>query len=494
MRIAIGGCVQEANSFSPVPGSRMHYTGEQILRGAELLERRRGTRTEFGGILDVAAERDLTLVPLVHSMARAACGPIERGLFDELLGELLDRLRAAGPLDGVLLVLHGAMSAEHHDDATGEVLRAVRAVVGDSVPVIATLDLHANVTEQMVAQATALVGYHTAPHIDLYETGQRAMRLMDKVLRSGAQPVSALRRLPMIVPAENGRTTDGPYAVVMDRAIERAKLPGVLDISVCSVQPWLDVYDAACTTLVVTDGDQALADRLADELAGMFWERRQEFAVQLEPAGELIARALASDKQPWVLADSADAPSSGAPGDSTAVLKLLMEAKPERPCLLNLVDPQAVSAMAAAGPGAELTLTFGAYYGSTLYQPVEVSGRVRLVSNGMFVNKGLGFQGVAFDRGQTVVFDIGQIALVVMERPVIQWDPELYRSLGLEPAEAQIVVVKSPAAFRAAYGPFAAAIEILNVPGVCSPNLPALPFTKVRRPIYPLDQLQDWRW
>jgi microcystin degradation protein MlrC len=492
MRIALGNIVQESNSFAPVPGSWDHFPAGHLLRGDDIIAQRAGTRTEVGGAIDVATAQNITLVPLVSATTSASAGPMLDTVFTALRDELVDGLRAAGPFDGVLLVLHGAMSSESFEDATGEILRAVRAVVGPEMPLVSTLDLHANVTQQMAEQAGALVGYHTAPHIDLYETGQRAMRLLSGMVRGMARPAVALRRLPMIVPAENGRTTEGPYAEVMDRAIELMRRPDVLDISAFSVQPWLDVTDVACTVVVNADTIE-LADKLADELADMFWEGRQRFEVTLAPAAATIGRALAGDRGPFVLADSADAPSSGAPGDSTAVLELLIAARPEYLCLHNIVDPVAVAAMFDAGAGAELTLTIGAGTGVPFYQPIEVTGRVRLLSDGNFVNKGLGFQGVVFRRGRTAVFDIGQIALVVMERAVIQWDPELYRSLGLEPTEARIVVVKSPAAFRAAYEPLAVEVAVLDAPGVCSPNLRALPFVRARRPIFPLDAIESWR-
>ncbi|HWQ13834.1 MAG TPA: M81 family metallopeptidase [Roseiflexaceae bacterium] len=488
MRIGIGSIVQETNSFSPVPGSRLHFPPGQVLRGDELLARREGTRTEVGGAIAAARERGARLVPLLAAMATASAGPMEAGLFRELLGELLERLRAAAPLDGLLLVLHGAMAAEGCEDATGEILRAARETIGPALPLVATLDLHANVTQRMAQEATALVGYHTAPHVDLYETGARGMALLARTVAGEARPVMALRRLPMILPAENGRTTDGPYAEVMGAAIAGMHRPGVLDASVFSVQPWLDVEDVGCSVLVVGDGEGAAAEALADELAALFWERRQRFAVELSPAVATIRAALASERGPWVLADSADAPSSGAPGDSTAVLELLLDARPERSCLHNIVDAPAVRAMAAAGVGGQVRLRVGGASGAPCSRPLDVAGRVRLLADGAFVNKGQGFQGVTFQRGLTGVLQIGAVALVVMERPVIQWDPELYRSVGLEPRDAQIVVVKSPAAFRAAYGPLAAEIRVLDAPGVCSPNLRALPWRRCRRPIYPLDE------
>jgi microcystin degradation protein MlrC len=489
MRVAIGGIVQESNSFSPVPGSWLHFPDGQVLRGDEILTARTGTRTEYGGAIAAARRRSIELVPLISATTIASAGPMETAVFRALLDELLERLGSCGPIGGVLLVLHGAMAAASVEDATGEILAAARQALGPGMPLVATLDLHANVTARMASEATALAGYHTAPHIDLFETGERAMELLARTLAGQVRPVVTLRRLPMIVPAENGRTTEGPYAEVMDAAIAGMQRQGVLDASVFSVQPWLDVEDVGCSVVVVGDGERAPAEALADELAAMLWERRGRFAVELAPTVATLGAALASDRGPWVLADSADAPSSGAPGDSTVVLGALLDARPERLCLHNIVDAQAVRAMAQAGVGAQVTLTLGATSGASFYAPITVSGRVRLLSDGAFVNKGQGFRGVTFYRGLTGVLQIGMVALVVMERPIIQWDPELYRSLGLEPRDAQVVIVKSPAAFRAAYGPLAAAIEILDAPGVCSPNLPSLPWKRCRRPIYPLDPL-----
>jgi microcystin degradation protein MlrC len=488
MRIALGGFVQETNSFSPIPGSWLHFGPGQILRSEELAAGLGGTRSEVAGALDAAREAGLDVAPLLMATTSASAGPMRADVFATVLGELLERLRGVGPVDGALLVLHGAMCSQEHDDATGEVLRAFRAALPPDTPLVATLDLHANVTARMVAEATALVGYHTAPHVDMYETGRRGLALLLHALRGGARPYTALRRLPMLLPAENGRTTEGPYAELMARAEEMAQMPGVLDVSPFAVQPWLDLPDVGCSVLVTTAGDAPLADALADELAAQFWQSRARFDVQLAPAAEAIRAALASDRRPHVLADSADAPSSGAPGDSTVMLRLLIEARPQRPCLLNIVDAEAAGRLADAGVGSTVTLEIGASSGRAFYEPLAVTGTVRAVGDGDFVNEGPGFNGVTMHMGKAAVLDIGQVSLVVMERPVIQWDPALYTSLGLDPRAAQIVVVKSPAAFRAAYGPFAAEIVVVDAPGVCSPNLRALPYRRVTRPIYPLDE------
>jgi microcystin degradation protein MlrC len=493
MRVAIGCFAQESHSFSPVPGSWSHFGPQELSRGAAVLKRFAGTRTEIGGALDAAQAYGVEFVPLIAARASSSAGPLLRDVFEMLRDELLEHLQRAGELDGVLLVLHGAMVAEGYEDATGEVLGAVRAEIGPDVPLVGTLDLHANVTRRMVNEATGLVGYHTAPHIDQYETGQRGLALLHKTITRSARPVTALRRLPMLLPGETARTTDGPYAEVMQAAEALVERPEVLDSSVFSAQPWLDVRDVGCSVLVVADGERNLAEEEAERLARAFWERRHGFEVQLTRTADAIRRALSSDRYPFVLADSADAPSSGAPGDSTVVLEALLRAQPPTDCLLNIVDPQAVEEMVQAGVGQQVTLQIGAKFAPAFYDPAEVTGRVKLISDGEFLQKGPGFHGEVLHRGRTCVLKIDHIYLVVMERAVRQWDPELYRSVGLEPRDAQIVVVKSPAAFRAAYEPLAADIIIIDAPGVCSPDLRSFPFQRVRRPLYPLDEFDDWR-
>jgi len=492
MRIALGCFIQESHSFSPVAGSWFHFGPGQLARGQELIRQFSGTRTELGGALAVAGQAGAEIVPLMAAVASASSGPVQHEVYAALRNELLARLAAAGPVDGVCMVLHGAMVAEGCEDATGAVLAALRTQIGPAIPLVATLDLHANTTARMAAQATALVGYHTAPHVDQYEIGQRAMSLLLAVLVGRARPVVALRRLPMILPAENGRTTEGPLSEVMAQVEALSRQPGILDASAFSVQPWLDVGDVGCSVLVVADGDCGLAEAEADRLADAFWKRRHEFSVELTPTRGAIRQALESSHGPFVLADAADAPSSGAPGNSTAVLQALLDARPERDCLLNIVDAGAVASMFAAGPGNDVTVEVGGRIAG-IGEPVQVSGRVRLIADGDFVNKGPGNRGAIIHRGLTGVLQIGHIHLVVMERPIIQWDPELYRSVGLEPADAQIVVVKSPAAFRAAYAPLAAEILLLDAPGICSPDLRSFPFKRVRRPLYPLDDIHNWR-
>ncbi|MFC1466988.1 MAG: M81 family metallopeptidase [Candidatus Brachytrichaceae bacterium NZ_4S206] len=496
MRIAIGSFVQESQFFSPVKGSWQHFGPEQITRGQTMLDTAAGTRSEIAGAMDVAAQRGVRLVPLLRAMSSSSSAPIVREVYESIRDELLARLHdaIAEPVDGVLMVMHGAMSAEGYDDATGDVLQRVRQIIGTRTPLVATLDLHANITRLMCAAADGLVGYLTFPHIDLYETGARGMHLLLDAAAGKVKPVTLMSKLPMIIPAENAQTTHGVIHDLLQTAQAHLKEPGILDISIFPMQPWMDAPEAGCAVVVVADETQhGRAEEIAAQLADVWWRRKEEHRVELAPTAQTIAEALASERKPWILADSADAPSSGAPGDSTVTLKALLDAQPAKDCYTNIVDPAAVAAMIEAGVGSDVTVSLGACSGTTLYRPVTVSGRVRLISDGAFVHKGEGFRGATMHRGRTVVLQAGHVHIVVMERACIQWDPELYRSVGLEPADAQIVIVKSPAGFRAAYAPFAAEIRVLDAPGVCTPNLTTLPYAHIPRPMWPFDPIDDWR-
>lgn len=493
MRIAVGSFVQESHSFSPVPGSWDHFGPREVLRGRELLEQRIGTRTEIGGVIDIAQQNDVQLVPLISALSTSSAGPILSNVFETLRDEMARHMQDAGQVDGIFLALHGGMIAEGYEDASGEIIRSIRTVVGSEIPIICSLDLHANVTQQMVGLSTGIVGYHTFPHVDLYETGQRGMFLLIKILSGIVQPIMVMKKIPMILPGENGRTTDGPYSEVMKMVEMLGNNARILDASAFSVQPWLDVSEVGCSVIVIADGDRLLAENEADRIAQAFWERRAQFAVQLTPTLEAIRRALNSDQHPFIFSDSADAPSSGAPGDSPIVLQALLEVGPSRPCFLNIVDAPVVDQAIQAGVGQQVTLQVGASCAPKFYGSIEFTGTVKIISDGEFIHKGQGYQGIAFQRGRTVLLKSGRIFLIVSERPAFQWDPEFYRSVGLEPRDAQIVVVKSPTAFRANYESFAAEVLILDTPGVCSPNLLSFPFQHVHRPLYPLDDLQDWR-
>ncbi|MBP1779685.1 MAG: hypothetical protein H6Q86_5696, partial [candidate division NC10 bacterium] len=324
-----------------------------------------------------------------------------------------------------------------------------RRVLGDAAPIVVTLDLHANVTCAMVEHATAIVGYHTYPHIDLYETGVKAARLLLRTLAGRVSPAMAFRKLPMIVPAENMQTTRGP----MHRLIERGKAlerdGRALAVSVFGVQPWLDIQEMGCSVVVVADKAGSRAEAAAGGLARRFWEARGEFDVRLTPPERAIREALRVSGGPVILSESSDSTGSGSPGDSTGLLRALLSARLSDPVACFMVDPVAVAKANRAGVGATVTMRLGGQLDPARSGPVRVTARVRLLSDGRWTPRARGYNtGIETSMGRAAVLDIGSIRMLVAERSTMTVDPELYRSHGIEPLDMKIVVVKSPNAVR----------------------------------------------
>ena len=337
-----------------------------------------------------------------------------------------------------------------------------------------------------------LIGYHTNPHVDLFETGAKAMGLLIDIMRGAVKPTMALCQLPMIAPADKSVTIASPFREVMELAIRLEDQAGVLSVCPYWVQPWLDLSEVGCSVVAMTDDDPSLAQELAEQVADEFWRRRGQFTVELTPLDEAVQRATSAPRGPVILSDGADAPSGGASGDSTAILGALLEAGVDKTTLLNIVDPRAVAEAIDAGIDNEVTLSVGAW-SCELWEPVEVTGIVRQISDGTFRFSGLGYRGREFHRGRTVVLQSGAIYLQIMERPVFQGDTALYTSLGFDPREAHIVMVKTPSAFRPNYESFAADVIWVDAPGLTSSNLQTFDWKKLPRPSYPFDDIDDWR-
>lgn len=491
MRIAVAEFKHEVNTFSPVPTTLDVFQADHILEGPDILHVLAHTNTEIWGFVEQMAARSCQVVPLVAANALSG-GPLTAETYIYLRDRLLHYLRQAWPLDGLFLALHGAAVADMAggDDVTGLLLGEIREVTGPTLPIIATLDLHANVTRLMVDQTVALIGYQTWPHIDLAERGREAANLLWATLSGTVRPATAMAKLPMILPVENGQTTSGPMAELLGRVRSWEREGCCLCGSVYLVQPWLDLPDVGCAVTIVTNDDRARAQCLADQLAREMWQRRYDFDVDLIPVDAAIDQALQATGKPVVLADSADSTGSGAPGDSTAILARLLDRQVTCRVLLPIVDKEAVQAAFGAGSGAIIRLSLGGKIDPVYSKPVAVTGEVVWLGEASFRFKGPVFTGQEQAMGPVAVLRVRNIFILVSQRPTWTVDPEMYRSVGLEPTEAQIVVVKSPNQFRASYGPLAHQILVVDAPGRASANLQSLPFQRLPRPFYPFDQ--DW--
>jgi len=481
--------IQESNTFSPIPSGLDDFEAGCLRYDQDSIDRLTDTRTEIGGFIQTSRRHGVELVPTLTAWASSG-GPMRARDFDRLTADLLERVRAAGPVDGVLLALHGAWVSEQQPDADGWLLTEVRRLVGRDVPIVVTLDLHANITEAMVKAADALVGFRSYPHIDMYETGERAAELLFRCLKARACPAITLRKLPMVVPPENAQTTEGPAAEVMREVVGLEALAGVLSASLFVVQPWLDVAEMGCTVVVVTDSDLGSMQQQADRVAELLWSRRHEFRVPLLSPHEAVRQGLQVKEGPVLLVDSADGVSSGAPGDSTALLRTLIDAPLRGKALLTLVDPYAARA-AAPADGKEITLAIGGRLDPARHQPVPVTGVVRRLAGGRLTyTAGIG-DGLTSDMGAAVVLESGLLQILITERAVPCYDPGVYHAAGLDPATAQLVVVKSPNNFRWTYRDIARQWIYVDAPGASTPRLQSLSYRTVQRPLFPLD---DWDW
>jgi microcystin degradation protein MlrC len=493
MRIAIGQLWQESNTFNSIPTTRADFEHFGIVRGTELVERMADTN-ELGGFIQSLARwpEQPQIVGLVRLSAWPG-GAATSETFAWIRQEMTDALRSVLPVDAVLLALHGALVAEQTPDVEGEILHAFREIIGPSVPLVATLDLHANITERMVRAADALVLYHTAPHIDVFETGQRGAEVLRRILVDDVRPVMAFQKMPLVVPAERANTQD-PASISYDlrerlQALERQ--PGILSAGLATVQPWLDIPELGLSVVVVTEGDEELAGRLCQEIAAEVWRRRRDYLPELVSVAEGVRAAYENEEGLVVLSDSADATTSGASGDSTAVLRELLKYDWPRPALVTLVDADAVKMSRQRGVGAEISTEVGGKLNRRFAQPLQVTARVQNVFEARFVMSGHLARNMPIDMGLSAVLRCGQVHIVVTSRSGPHFAPQLFRTAGLDPFSASVLVAKSPCGFRAAYGAHARKILVVRAPGCAPSDFWNYPYRNIPRPMWPWDEMED---
>jgi microcystin degradation protein MlrC len=494
MRIAVGQMSCESNTFATFRCDldTVKTTG-YILEGADLLALR-GKDNEVAGALSVLDEDGADIVPLLATRWNSS-SVLEADAHAHLRSRLLTRLRSAGPVDAVFLSCHGSMVATDCDDPEGALAASVRDIVGPGVPVAMTLDLHGNITDQMVRQLDLIVGYEHYPHDDCIATGARAARLLLRAARGQIRPAMCRVGLPMILTGYHGSTFgDGPFARLerAARALERE--PGILSVSLSHVGSYIDIAEMGCSTLVIADGDADLARREARRLAQRYWDSRAEFLVDTVPVAEAVRRGRAIDGGPVLLLNTADTTGGGAAGDSIAVAASLVAAGVTEPALAMVVDPAGAAACHAAGPGATLRIPLGHQVDRRWGSPVVLEGRVATLSDGRFRYTGGILGGTEACMGPSAVFEIGPLRLLIMTNSTYDWADEQYRCVGLDASRAKWVEAKNMMNFRKAYGAVMRGAFVLDAPGPTPADMRALPFVRARRPWFPLDDVSDPRF
>jgi microcystin degradation protein MlrC len=493
MRIAIGQLWQETNTFNPAPTTRADFEAFGVLRGAELVERMAETN-ELGGFIQSlrAWPERPEIVGLVRLPAWPA-GLASADTFAWLREELVGALRRALPVDGVLLALHGSLAADGTPDVEGDILEAYRRTIGPAVPLVATLDLHANVTERMVRAADALVLYHTIPHIDVIETARRGAAVLRRIL-DGARPVTAFQKLPLVAPVERANPQD-PESVsyaIRETLQSWERDPRVLAAGLATVQPWLDIPELGAAAVVVTDGDAGLARERCAELSAFVWAHRRDYLSELPSVQEGVRIAFAEPDGLVALGDGADATTSGSPGDGTHILGEMLKYDWPRPALITLVDPELVAEAGRRGVGAEFATMLGGKRDRRFSKPISAVVRVDRLFDARFRMTGHLANGMPIDMGPCAVLRVGNVHIVVTSRSGPHFSPQLFQAAGIDPFAAQVLVAKSPCGFRAAYQGRARRMFVVRSSGCAPSDFWRYPYRNIPRPLWPWDDIAEW--
>jgi microcystin degradation protein MlrC len=485
-KILVSECKQEISSFNPVLG---RYEDFLVSRGQDVFEHHRGTRTEMAGALSVlAGDSGIELVPGYSARGITSGGTLSDAAFSRIASEFLHAVRAAQPVDGVYFSLHGALAAQSEPDVEGHLLSASREIVGEKVPIVISLDLHGILTDRMLANSDAATVYQTYPHVDFFETGQRAARLLLRLLTGQIRPVTARVPIPALVRGDELITETGLFGQIVRKAQAVEASSGGLSAGMFIGNPFTDVPDLCSNAFVVTDGDADRARREAVVLAQEFWHVRHRLQSQLTSLYESVRQA-AGAKGRVVLKDAADATSSGASGDSNAILSAMIDARFQRSALIPIVDPAAVQTASQASIGNLVQVKLGGALDRQRFEPLPLEARVRMLSDGVFRSESHGDE---WHAGPTAVLQSANYTLVVTSHPVSLYDRSLFLGHGQDPAQFDVVVVKSPHCQPQFFDEGAELVLNVDAPGSTSANLKSLGHKHCRRPIFPLESDVPW--
>jgi microcystin degradation protein MlrC len=483
-RIAVGGFLHETNTFAPTKATYddfVHGGGwPAMAQGPDVLKVMRRINVGLAGFVEAAEANGWEMVPTI-SCGASPSAHVTRDAFERIVKVMIDGIKAAGPIDAVYLDLHGAMVAEHLDDGEGEILRRVRQVIGKDLPLVVSLDLHANVTPQMVEHADALIAYRTYPHIDMADTGRTAAKHLALLLRSKQRFAKAFRQLPFLIAISWQCTNDQPTKAIYQQlaALESDAVP---TLSFAPGFPAADFPD--CGPSVFAYGKtQADADAAADTVTKLIIGHENDFDGRIYTPDEGVRHAMElarGARKPIIIADTQDNPGAGGDSDTTGMLRALVRNKATRAAIGVIYDPASARSAHAAGVGATVTLALGGKSGIPGDAPYTESFVVEHLSDGKFVAPGPYFGGRDMDMGASAALRIGDVRVVVSSHKAQLADQSMYRYVGIEPTEQSILVNKSSVHFRADFEPIAEQLLICAAPGAMPADTATLPWTRLR--------------
>jgi len=494
------GFLLESNSFAPVSQEAdfttlCYLAADEILADIALPNGRLPAEIPAFYKAMEGSGRDWQALPIVVAAAEPG-GPIDQNFFERTRDDMEQRLRAAMPLDGVYIAEHGAMTGTASHDPDGDLFAMVRAVVGPDVPILATLDLHANISEKMIETTDVLISYRTNPHVDQKARAEEACRLMIEIWE-GMCPQVAFIRLPLVAPTVTLLTAEGPYAELI-RYGQKAKAGVIANVSVVAGFVYGDTPMNGIAIIVTARGERAAAQALAEDIASRAWAMRERFKKVLTPVADAAAMAWANGADPsrpaQILADVADNPGGGGRGNTTWLLQALLDVEAQGVMFGVFIDPALARAAHAAGEGATFPATLNAETESRYSKPLTAAATVERLSDGKTIGRRGIWAGRAISIGRSALIRIGGVQLVVGTHRKQAADPALFELFGLDLAAARTLVVKSRGHFRAGFdeGFRPENIYEVDAPGLTSPVLGNFDFKGLPRPVYPLDEDTTW--
>lgn len=499
--VLVGNFSHETNTFVESTTGRSLFKERREYFGDEIPERLTGTNTQVGGVIDVADDES---VDLIHTVAATATpsGLVEADAYEFYCEQILDAAREyADDLDGVMLCLHGAMVPEGMDDGEGPLISKVRHIVGEAVPIAVTLDLHGNVTDEMVSESDLLIGFESYPHVDMGDTGRTGMRELVRAIRGETDPVGYVERPPVLAMGPKQNTREGPMAEVMAKAREYEERDDVVKVSVFPGFHQADIPSMGWSVPVVADGDADAAREVSRELAAYIWDRREDFVGDYPEPPEAVAEAkrlaadLGEDDGFVLMADVGDNPGGGGAADGTTVLREMLDQGLTNAGFAIVRDPETVTECVEAGVGERATVDLGGKTDDLHGDPIaDLDVYVKAVTDGEFHNTGPMGTGGENHLGRTVLVECGLedgVSVVVTENRMQPLDAEIWRHVGIQPERLDVLVVKSTNHYRADYEPMCSTNIPINSIGLVAMDPRKFDFTRVPRPQFPLDEMAD---
>jgi len=485
MKILIGGVVHETNTFANVKTDVAAFKQWEWSRGEEVMQNR-GVRNYIGGMIAQAEKLSIEIEPLFSTFAYPS-GIITAKTHDTLIDHLLKRLKQAEDYDAIVLSLHGAGVSERSEDLEGTILQEVRDVVGVDVPIVVTLDLHANMTQKMVDLADIILGNHLYPHTDSYEIGLEAVEVAQKIVEGTLKPTMHLEMLPLIIPTST--TNMGPAKEVNEWCYDAEENKDIIDCTFYHGFPYTNISRLGVSVLVTTNNDAKLAQETAEAVGQSIWQKREQFLQKPLSPKEGIKQALAHDGKPVVINETSDNPGAGTPGDGTYLLKAMTENHLTDACYAFIYDPEVAQQAVEAGIGATIDIKLGGKTDHLHGEPLDMTVYVKAIADGIFKKSTPMGRGEKVDLGTSVRFLYNGVDIIVCSKKSQVFDDEIFKLLGIDVRKYKIVGLKSSQHFRAGFEHLSSKIITVDSPGLSTFDFTTFDFTNLKTKLYPLNDV-----